>query len=297
MGLSFLDRAPLGALEPEAERQRRDRAISASKAVAREAGVRFDGHQVLRASQNLCVRLGGTGVVARIAWTRDGGEDRLARGLAVMSFLAQHGAPVVRPHPSFPDEVVVNDGFRMVFLEYQQATGRITRRRLGRSLRELHEAMKAYPDSLPSFEETFLFPVERLLAGRQETGALTGAERSSLTALLQETTAVVAGYDLPRLPLHGDAHAGNLIATPRGALWHDFDGVCEGSAHWDVACMGGDRRAKAAYGPLDRGVAKDFRTLREIYIAVWCKLGPVEGPIPDAAGSAALSDLRRRHGF
>ena len=38
-------------------------------------------------------------------------------------------------------------------------------------------------------------------------------------------------------PLHGDAHAGNLIATRDGLLWIDFEDVCRGPVEWDLATM------------------------------------------------------------
>jgi thiamine kinase-like enzyme len=42
-------------------------------------------------------------------------------------------------------------------------------------------------------------------------------------------------HRLFRQPLHGDASLSNLLRTPLGGLWNDFEDVLCGPLHWDVA--------------------------------------------------------------
>ncbi|WP_229725650.1 phosphotransferase family protein [Calditerricola satsumensis] len=38
------------------------------------------------------------------------------------------------------------------------------------------------------------------------------------------------------LPAHGDAHLGNLLASPQGWLWIDFEDASRMPRFWDLAC-------------------------------------------------------------
>ncbi|MEV4075647.1 phosphotransferase family protein [Nonomuraea fuscirosea] len=37
--------------------------------------------------------------------------------------------------------------------------------------------------------------------------------------------------------VHGDAHPGNLLATPAGPLWNDFEECMSAPVGWDLACL------------------------------------------------------------
>lgn len=43
------------------------------------------------------------------------------------------------------------------------------------------------------------------------------------------------------IPAHGDAHAGNLIPSPDGWLWTDFEDVCFMPEYWDLASFVANR--------------------------------------------------------
>lgn len=42
------------------------------------------------------------------------------------------------------------------------------------------------------------------------------------------------------LPCHGDAHAKNLLPSPEGWIWTDFEDVCLMPAYWDLASFVGN---------------------------------------------------------
>lgn len=46
--------------------------------------------------------------------------------------------------------------------------------------------------------------------------------------------------------LHGDAHPGNLVATPAGWRWIDLEETCRGPVRWDLAVLRGTRRLDGA---------------------------------------------------
>ena len=49
-------------------------------------------------------------------------------------------------------------------------------------------------------------------------------------------TSAVAGLDVPLQPVHGDAWLGNVLRTPGGPVWTDFELLCLGPRELDLAC-------------------------------------------------------------
>ena len=49
--------------------------------------------------------------------------------------------------------------------------------------------------------------------------------------------AEIEALDLPRQPLHGDAHKKNVLKTRNGLVWTDFEDACSGPIEWDLACF------------------------------------------------------------
>lgn len=75
--------------------------------------------------------------------------------------------------------------------------------------------------------------------------------------------------------LHGDAHPGNLLATPDGWRWTDLEDTCSGPLAWDLACLRTtgrlDGRAALdalAGAPLDEALAP-WIDLRRLHAAAW----------------------------
>lgn len=69
----------------------------------------------------------------------------------------------------------------------------------------------------------------------------------------------------PVQALHGDAHTGNLLPTPEGLRWIDFEDACAGPVEWDLASATLQPAAAAAYpGALDAARLADCRDLRRL---------------------------------
>jgi Ser/Thr protein kinase RdoA (MazF antagonist) len=106
-----------------------------------------------------------------------------------------------------------------------------------RALREIHDALESYSGALPE------------LGHPQETAAMLDAlPPSAGVDLLREITA--RRPEVVGQALHGDAHLFNVLGTPGGPLWHDFETACRGPREYDLAALA-ENASLDAYGPYD----------------------------------------------
>ncbi|MEV5497754.1 phosphotransferase [Nonomuraea fuscirosea] len=57
--------------------------------------------------------------------------------------------------------------------------------------------------------------------------------------------------------VHGDAHPGNLLATPAGPLWNDFEECMSAPVGWDLACLSRTTRLDGRAVVRAYGAARD----------------------------------------
>ena len=139
-------------------------------------------------------------------------------------------------------------------------------------LRDLHAALRGYPGPAPVLAP--LGDIPAFLARPQTI--LTTAEAAALAAAYARLTAELGPY--PSQPLHGDASAGNLMATGTGWVWHDFEDTCSGPVAWDLAASTASprlagRRILATYGdPVDTIQLAVCQQLRRLHLTVWYAL-------------------------
>ena len=137
-------------------------------------------------------------------------------------------------------------------------------------LGELHCALDEYPGELPAggpFDDT-AHAIDALAA----RGLVTAGEADGLREAADRLRTALAGY--PVRPLHGDAHPGNLLATPAGLLWNDFEDTCAGPVEWDLACLARTRRfdgdvAVERYGHPGQEALDPYLRLRGLHGTVW----------------------------
>jgi Ser/Thr protein kinase RdoA (MazF antagonist) len=99
------------------------------------------------------------------------------------------------------------------------------------ALADLHLALRDLDAELPRLApctdvDLVLDLVEHLLPAG--AAGLLRAENDRLRAAVAE---------FPVQPLHGDAHPANLLVTPAGWRWNDFEDTWLGPLGWDLACM------------------------------------------------------------
>jgi hypothetical protein len=75
--------------------------------------------------------------------------------------------------------------------------------------------------------------------------------------------------------LHGDAHPGNLLATPAGWRWADLEDTSRGPRGWDVACLRATSRldgraaVDALPDPVSDAELAPFSWLRALHVGAW----------------------------
>jgi hypothetical protein len=246
--------------------------VEAAVAVAREHGLRVDYPVVVRDLTNVLVRLDPSPVVARVPLTlaRLRPREWFELEVRVVSWLAQAGAPVAPPSRLTDPGPHEYDGFLVSFWEVvDHDPARFDAVAGGTSLRELHDALVSLPDELP--------PFHRL----DETAALLGLLRPSELISeeevegLREVLALLAAEPLPPLrPIHGDAHLGNVLWSPDGPRWTDFENLCAGPVEYDLACISWRGRAQdagalEAYGLHDARLRERMEPYVALFLAPW----------------------------
>jgi len=260
----------------------RQAAVRAAVSVAARYGTTATEPVVLADGANIVVHLRPAPVVAKVAAStlavRPDNQAWLQRELDVSAFLAAEGAPVVPPSPEMPATTHRDDGHMMSFWRYQPPADparplRPDEDTIGSMLRDLHTVLRGYPVPLPA-----LAPLQDIPAflARPQTH-ISEERKAALAAAYRRLT---AGLDpaAEQQVLHGDAGRGNLMATDRGWLWHDFEDTCSGPVAWDLAASTASRyqdgpRVLAAYrDPVDPGQLAVCEQLRRLHLTVWYNL-------------------------
>lgn len=250
---------PVTPLTTEQLALRTQRAIGAAVSGGRQLGLAISEGKVLHDAFSVLVHLAPSPVVARVPVALPVGLDlpaqaaRQRRELAVVHWLAQHGAPVVRPSPLLPREPLQRDGFSMTFWELVEVDAATTPDYVADAsyAATLHAALKACPEELP-----FLGPVTHTVPGclkfleqHPELIAAPDLERARsewqiLAPLLASRTAFSEAFPQANVQVvHGDAPAYNLIRTPQGTRFADFEDTTLGPIEWDVAGFGAEAAA------------------------------------------------------
>lgn len=293
----------------------RERAVSAAVAVARGHGVDVREPRVLSDRSNLMVELAPAPVVARVATSTadvraDGARDWLARDVDVATYLAADGAEVVPPAAEPPPGPHTEGGLAIAFWQLVRHDGAtpVSPAETGEALRRLHEALAGFPGELPplsSLLDECEAVIERLAsrpAAPDSAAASSGPGSAAappvrldrIGAALQDIRSEIAATGLQSRPLHGDASRSNLLRTPAGLLWTDFEDSCAGPVEWDLACVALSAGADAgevlgAYGRQHDEALEPFLEARRLQGAVWTALVAERHPELRARAEERLS--------
>lgn len=240
--------------------------------------------RVLSNRGNLIVHLSPAPVIVRVAtltaWTRRDPFAWMAREVAVASYAAARGAPIVPPASRADPGPHRRNGFVLSLWTYfppgeQQADALAT----GETLALLHQTLTDCPEALP-----LLSPIrEQIDEGLAALEREHVVEHGQVTALRSRHEQVLAELDDVSGTigvLHGDAHPGNLLNTHKQWFWTDLEETCRGPREWDLAvlahsCQTDGKAALRAYAavaatpipPAD--VLAPFIRARELEAAVW----------------------------
>ncbi|MFJ5990742.1 phosphotransferase family protein [Lentzea sp. NPDC092896] len=227
-------------------------AVQAAVSSAASHGVVSVDPVVLQDGSNVIVHLRPAPVVARIAartaLVRPTVRDHFARDLSISAFLASRGVPVVTPSDELPPGPHTRDGFVFTFSTYvpHDPSAELTRPEVLKLLPELHAELRHYDGALPTRGP--IDDVDNTLTYLDGLGVPDLDQfRSRRAELLSEWDAHYNDVQ----PLHGDSHYGNLLMTPAGPVWNDFEDTWRGPIGWDLACLAGARGKEAAQRAVD----------------------------------------------
>jgi Phosphotransferase enzyme family len=264
----------------------RDRAIAAALAVARAHGLPCDAPVVLQDRCNLLLHLAPSPVVARVAT-----ETASARGDAIGAFFAREvamglhlaaaGAPSVPPATKLPPGPHWQDGLCLTFWRWvpHDPDRPLNPAELGRSLRAVHTALADFDGEVAPFDP--LGEATRLLDKVEAAGAFTADELSPMRRAADQLRHFQAEcLSGPVQAVHGDAHRANVLRTPAGLLWNDYEDTVCAPVEWDLACLVAVSRtwgpvvpeveeALQAYGPHDATLLASMIELRALLVAAW----------------------------
>ena len=265
-----------------------DAAVRAAVTVAARFTINSTEPVVLADGANIIVHLRPAPVVAKVAAStpevRPRVQDWLQRELDVSAFLAAEGAPVVPPSPELPATTHHGDGHVMSFWRYLPPADpsralRADEETIGSMLRDLHAVLRSYPKALPELvplQDIPAFLARPQTRVNEECKAALAAAYTRLTAQLTQAKDRQDRQEWQAL--HGDASAGNLMATDQGWLWHDFEDTCSGPVAWDLAASTSSQhqdgpRILAAYrDPVDPKELAVCEQLRWLHLTVWYNL-------------------------
>ncbi len=252
-------------------------ALEAALAVADELGLAVDTPEVLAEGFNLVVHLAPSPIVARVPILIDRREEArtgLERDLAVSAHAAARGAPVVAPAAVVDPGPHARAGWMVGLFEYvrHERGGVSDPEGLGASLRAVHESLATYTGAIPSFAP-LAEPVRLLMRAGESDDA----------RFLRGLVPSLEAPEVTGQTLHGDASFRNVLVTPDGPRWLDFDTAAQGPVEWDLAEVvtavrafrrppDEGPRALAAYGPHDADLLEqlvDLRAFQHACFIVW----------------------------
>lgn len=260
-------------------------AVAASVACARALGLPADSPEVIAEGYSVRVRLRPAAVVTRVVTV--GRELRphplpwLEREVSVAQFLAASGVPIVAPWDE-PGPYLA-EGLEVSLWHWvDHDSSVVPAAQFGAMLGQLHAALATYPGDLP----TLVGPLTDI------STALDVSSDPTLHRAADELLPLALSW--PRRTLHGDAHTGNVLMTPSGPRWTDFEDVCVGPVEWDLASMTVTEDALAAYqGTIDRRRLDDCRDLRRLQVLASLLVGDADD---EALHDTLSRHLRRRAG-
>jgi aminoglycoside phosphotransferase (APT) family kinase protein len=211
------------------------RAVEAARATASELGLQVHDAVVVHNSNRIAVRLVPCDVLARVAppaWEMAVAELEVE----VARRLAECGSPVAELEPRVEPRVYAHGGFSVTLWTYYEPVPSpdLSSADYAEALVRLHTGLRQIDVRAPHFTDR-VADAQRLVADREQTPGLLGADRELLSNTLSRLSASISGRGSGEQLLHGEPHPGNLLRTGKGPLFIDFETCCTGPVEFDIA--------------------------------------------------------------
>ncbi len=276
-------------------RERQEKAIHTAVRVADRLGMSVSAPVILRDSNHTSIHLGPFPIVARVvaSKTAQNAGAKLASELSVAEHLARAGAPVVAPTVDVPPGPHFEGDWAMTLWEYvahrpaEESDAVIA----AKALRRIHGPLAVYPGQLPSFTAA-IDACCRLMQEESALPALRQTDRDFLLTEHDRLRQLPAMASATPVAIHGDPHLGNVLMTPEGPRWTDWESACVGPLEWDLSCL--PEASRANFPAVNKDLLAVLRDLRSVCVAVWCWAEPDRAPEKREAAEYHLRRLRER---
>jgi hypothetical protein len=266
------------------------RAMRAAERLAHRLELDGRGMHILHSSNNTIVHLPASALVAKVGTSANAAET-FAREVAIATHLKERGADIAPPASSVPPGPHHEDGLAITLWHYlpHDPEPDLDDDELARSLARLHDHLVSWPGELPDYRDR-IRDTGRLLADEDAMHALTPEGLELLRTRFEAVAPTVLERAHSSAVLHGAPHLHNVLATPDGLRWIDFETCCRGPLEADLAYLGeaGNRRAN-----IDLELLAQARQMLRVMVATTCWRDPDRHPrLREAAEYhlAALAD-------
>ena len=267
------------------------RATAAAISIASSLGLTVDDAIVLHDSNKLTLRLLPCDVLARVAPV----AHQVAQfEVELAQRLAESGSPVAALDPRVDPRVYERDGFVVTLWTYYEpatepaAPGEVAPADYASALERLHAGLRQLDIPAPHFTDR-VEQAQQLVASRDQTPALAGADREFLGDALRRLRGVIGGRGAEQL-LHGEPHPGNVLATKHGLVFIDLETCCRGPVEFDLAHVA--EEVSEHYPGVDQDLLRECRILVLAMITAWRWDRGDQFPNGRQLGTEWLSQLR-----
>jgi hypothetical protein len=241
------------------------RAVAAAASAAAALDLRADDAVVLHDSNKLTLRLLPCDVLARVAPE----AHQIAQfEIELAQRLAGSGCPVAALEPRVEPRVYERDGFVVtLWTYYEPATPpEVSPAGYANALERLHAGMRKLDVPTPHFTDR-VEQAQQLVASRDRTPALAGADRELLGNTLRSLRRVIGERGGAEQLLYGEPHPGNVLTTKNGPLFIDLETCCRGPVEFDLAHA--PEEVSEHYPGVNQDLLRECRILVLAMITTW----------------------------
>jgi aminoglycoside phosphotransferase (APT) family kinase protein len=241
------------------------RAVAAATSIASSLDLTVDDTIVLHDSNKLTLRLLPCDVVARIAPV----AQQVAQfEIDLAQQLAESESPVAALEPRVQPRVYERDGYVVTLWTYYEPVTRqeIAPADYATALERLHAGMRELDIPTPHFTDR-VEQAQQLVASRDHTPALAGADRELLGDTLRSLRRVIGERRGAEQLLHGEPHPGNVLPTKNGPLFIDLETCCRGPVEFDLAHA--PDKVSEHYPGVNQDLLRECRILVLAMITTW----------------------------